>query len=218
MSYQDLQHIEDKHSAVIVTVVLRVLDDMTVYVFINGEKLPDSAFRWALSHSNGKLKYWSQLDNILSRYFTGVAYLSRVTTSKMISKSSPKKRQPARGWNAAEICTNCVYTFPAQRWGPDSDFWASRPLLPIAWLALLITKAGDFESNPGSTTHTNKHTPVNWICNLCHKQIHKKQTSIRCNHTHNTHWVHLKCTQIKQGQYKPDWRCTIHTHTHTHET
>ena len=41
----------------------------------------------------------------------------------------------------------------------------------------------------------------------------KKQTSIRCNHTHNTHWVHLKCTQIKQRQYKPDWRCTIHTPT-----
>ena len=40
--------------------------------------------------------------------------------------------------------------------------------------------------------------------------INKQQTSIRCNHTH---WVHLKCTQIKQRQYKPDWRCTIHTPT-----
>ena len=60
---------------------------MTVYVFINGNKLPDSEFSWALSHSNGKLKYGSQLDNILSRYFTGVTYLSGVTTSKMISKS-----------------------------------------------------------------------------------------------------------------------------------
>ena len=59
----------------------RVIDDMTVHAFINGNKLPDSEFSWALSHSNGKLKYWSQLDNILSRYFTGV------TTSKMISKS-----------------------------------------------------------------------------------------------------------------------------------
>ena len=47
-----------------------------------------------------------------------------------------------------------------------------------------------------------------WICDLCHKQIKKQQTSIRCNHTH---WVHLNCTQIKQQQYKPDWRCTIHT-------
>ena len=58
------------------TFVLRVIDDMTVYVFINRDKLPDSEFSWALSHSNGKLKYWSQLDNILSRYFTGVTYLS----------------------------------------------------------------------------------------------------------------------------------------------
>ena len=38
-------------------------------------------------HSNGKLKYWSQLDNIVSRYFTGVTSLSGVTTSKIISKS-----------------------------------------------------------------------------------------------------------------------------------
>ena len=47
----------------------------------------------------------------------------------------------------------------------------------------------------------------------CHKQIKKQQTSIRCNHTHNTHWVNLNCTHIKQRQYKPDWRCTIYTPT-----
>ena len=99
--------------------------------------------------------------------------------------------------------------------GARFRFWASRPSLPAAWLALLLTltKSGDVESNPGLTTHKNKHTPVIWICDLCHKQINKKQTSIRCNHTHNTHWVHLKYIQIKQRQYKPDWRCTIHTPT-----
>ena len=82
-------------------------------------------------------------------------------------------------------------------------------------LALLLTKAGDVESNPGRTTHTNKHTTVIWICDSCHKQINKKQPSIRCNHTRNTHWIHLKYTQIKQRQYKPGWGCIIHTHTHT---
>ena len=97
--------------------------------------------------------------------------------------------------------------------GPIPFFLASRPALPAAWLALLFTKAGDVESNPGSTTHTNKPTPVIWICNLCHKQINKIETSIKCNHTHNTHWVYVKCTHIQQRQYKPDWRCTIHTPT-----
>ena len=76
-----MQHIEDKYSTVIVTFVLRVIDDMTVYVFLNGDKLSDSEFSWDLSHSNGKLKYWSQLDNILTRNFTGVTYLSGVTTN-----------------------------------------------------------------------------------------------------------------------------------------
>ena len=97
--------------------------------------------------------------------------------------------------------------------GPSSVFWAGRPSLPSAWLALFLTKAEDVESNPGPTTHTTKHTPVIWICDLCHKQINKQQISIRCNHIHNTHWVHLKCTYMKQRHYKPNWRCTIHTPT-----
>ena len=62
-------------------------------------------------------------------------------------------------------------------------------------------------------THKQTLTPVVLTCDLCHKQLNKHQTSIRCYHTHNTHWVHLKCTQINQRQYKPDWRCTVHTHT-----
>ena len=101
----------------------------------------------------------------------------------------------------------CLHNPFPQRWGPIPFFGASRPSLPTAWLALLLTKAGDVKSWPDDT---NKHTPVIWICDLCHNQINKKQTSIRCN---NTHWVHLKCTHIQQRQYKPDWRCTIHTHT-----
>ena len=97
--------------------------------------------------------------------------------------------------------------------GARFRFWASRPSLPAAWLALLLTKAGNVESNPGPTTHTNKHTPVIWIFDLCHKQINKQQTSIRCKHTHNKHWVYLKCTQLKQRQYKRDRKCTIYTPT-----
>ena len=70
-----------------------------------------------------------------------------------------KKTQAARGWTAADICTNCVYTIPAPRdGGPIPFFGASRPSLPAAWLALFLTKAGDVESNPGPTTHTN--TPL----------------------------------------------------------
>ena len=51
------------------------------------------------------------------------------------------------------------------------------------------------------------------MCDLRHKQLNTKQTSIRCNQIHNIQWVHLKCTQIKHRQYKPDWRCTIYTPT-----
>ena len=40
-------------------------------------------------------------------------------------------------------------------------------------------------------------------------KINKPQSDVA------THWIHLKLSQIKQRQYKPDWRCTIYTHTHT---
>ena len=56
-------------------------------------------------------------------------------------------------------------------------FGAYRPCGPAGWLALLLTKAGDVETNPGPTT-LNKQA---WICDICHKQIHvRKQISIRC--------------------------------------
>ena len=62
---------------------------------------------------------------------------------------------------------------------------------PLEWLALLLTKAGDVETNPGPTTLNKKV----WICDICHKQIHvRKQISIRCNRIE--HWVHLRCACI----------------------
>ena len=64
----------------------------------------------------------------------------------------------------------CLHNPCPQKWGPIPFFGESRLSLPAAWLALLLTKAGDVESNPGPRTHTNKHTPVIWICDLCHKQ------------------------------------------------
>ena len=65
----------------------------------------------------------------------------------------------------------------------------------------------------GSAPHKNGGRRVKSWPDHTHKQINKKQTSIRCNHTDNTRWVHLKCTQIKQRQDKRDWICTIHSPT-----
>ena len=79
-------------------------------------------------------------------------------------------------------------------------FLACRPCGPAGWLALLLTKAGDVETNPGPTTLNKKV----WICDICHKQIHvRKQISIRCNRIE--HWVHLRCAGIRQAQYTDTW-------------
>ena len=73
-------------------------------------------------------------------------------------------------------------------------FWACRSCGPAGWLALLLTKAGDVETNPGPTTLNKKV----WICYICHKQIHvRKQISIRCNRIE--HWVRLRCAGIRQA-------------------
>ena len=125
--------------------------------------------------------------------FINLAYQCSQANKKKNIYISSKKTQPARGWNAADICTNCVYTIPAPRDGGPIPLFgqAVRRSLPPGGGRRVKSLPGD----------TNKHTPVIWICDLCHKQINKKQTSIRCN---NTHWVHLICTQIKQRQYKHD--------------
>ena len=100
---------------------------------------------------------------------------------------------------------------PPQQWGPDLPFFgASRPCGPARWLALLLTKTGDVETNPGPTT-SNKR---DWICDIGYKQIHvRKQISIRYNKIE--HWVHLRCAVIRQAQYTDTWTCHPHRHNTT---
>ena len=60
------------------------------------------------------------------------------------------------------------------------------------WLAMLLIKAGDVETNPDPNTSRKQV----WICDICHRQIQvRKQISIRCNMIE--HWVHLRCAGIR---------------------
>ena len=69
----------------------------------------------------------------------------------------------------------------------DSLIVPSRSCEPVGWLALLIIKVADVETNSGPTT-THKQV---WICDMFHKQMHsRKQISIRCNHIE--YRVHLR--------------------------
>ena len=88
---------------------------------------------------------------------------------------------------------------------PFTVFWACQPCGSAGWLALLLTKAGDVEINPGPTTLNNKV----WICDICHTQIHvRKHISIKCNRIE--HWVHLRCAGIRQAQYTDTWTCHLY--------
>ena len=59
--------------------------------------------------------------------------------------------------------------------GPIYRFWSCRPCGPAGCLVLLLTKAGDVETNPGPTTLNKKV----WICDICHKQIPGYKTGAR---------------------------------------
>ena len=103
------------------------------------------------------------------------------------------------------LCKLCRTSPPPAMVARFTVFWACRPCGPAGWLALLLTKAGDVETNPGPTTLNKKV----WICDICHKQIHvRKQISIRCNRI--KHWVHLRCAGIRQAQYTDTWTCHLH--------
>ena len=109
-------------------------------------------------------------------------------------------------WNCHKLLCKLCQTFPSPAMGAKFTFFlASRPCGPAGWWALLLTKAGDAETNPGPTT-LNKRV---WIFDICYKQIHvRNQISIRCNRIE--HWVHLRCTGIRQAQYTYTWTCHLH--------
>ena len=65
--------------------------------------------------------------------------------------------QPTSGRAVTAVtncCANCVESSRPQHWGSDLPFYfgASRPWGPAGWLSLLLTKAGDVETNPGPIT------------------------------------------------------------------
>ena len=103
------------------------------------------------------------------------------------------------------LCKLCRTSPPPALGARFTVFLACRPCGPAGWLALLLTKAGDVETNPGPTTLNKKV----WICDICHKQIHvRKQISIKCNRIE--HWVHLRCAGVRQAQYTDTWTCHLH--------
>ena len=103
------------------------------------------------------------------------------------------------------MCKLCRTSPPPAMGAQFTVFLVCRPCGPAGWLALLLTKAGDVETNQGPTTLNKKV----WICDICHKQIHvRKQISIRCNRIE--HWVHLRCAGIRQAQYTDTWTCHLH--------
>ena len=78
---------DNTNRGVSIQMTMRILPDMTVRVFQRDEILPNSELKWALSHPNGILLFWSQLDNLLTRYGGNTTDINNASRIKMISKS-----------------------------------------------------------------------------------------------------------------------------------
>ena len=111
---------------------------------------------------------------------TGTSYRP-ISLLSVIAKTLEKSLLPApndtayKRWSCHSelklLCKLCR-TSPAPAMGARfTVFWACRPCGHAGWLALLLTKAGDVETNPGPTTLNKKV----WICDICHKQIHVRK-------------------------------------------
>ena len=83
----NLYHTEDVDHGVSVSSTIRILLDMSVRVFIKGDMLPDNAINWAVSHTNGVLKFWSQLDTVMTRYLNSTPDIDSVSRCTILAES-----------------------------------------------------------------------------------------------------------------------------------
>ena len=186
---------------------LRSINDMAYKTFLRPELEYSSAVLDPFTEDN--IRKLEAVQRRAARFVCN-SYRQTASVSSMMNELSwplwSKRVQPTRGWTvAAQRSTNCTHSSCPPQWGPVSTvFWAGRPSGPAGWLALLLLKAGDVETNPGP-----KHTRTQvWICDICHREITRKQTSLRCNHSE--HWVHLRCAHIRVDQYTDTWICHLH--------
>ena len=100
-----------------------------------------------------------------------------------------------------QIGTN--QSLPLERGALFNRFFGKPAHGPLMWLAGLLALPGDVETNPGPTTQT-------WTCDMCSTEITGRQTSYKCNSS-PSHWVHKHCTTlIRNTDYTPTWKCSIH--------
>jgi len=107
-------------------------------------------------------------------------------------------------------------------------FSTCRSRASSSWLALLLLKSGDIESNPGPTHNSNTSSTslplpqltskssnphLSWKCNTCNKIISRNQCSILCNYPNQNHWIHEKCSNITRYNHNNTWICNSHSNT-----
>ena len=132
-----------------------------------------------LCHHNSS---WYRLKRGLAWIMKTIQKLSGQDTNRTLSAEDIREAAPNdtayKRWSCHSgfklLCKLCRTSPPPAMGARFTVFGACRPCGPAGWLALLLTKAGDVETNPGPTTLNKKV----WICDICHKQIHvRKQIS-----------------------------------------
>ena len=116
-----------------------------------------------------------------------IYFITRIMITMEMRGYRSRKTQPARGWTAAGIFTNCVYIIPAHRDGGPIPFLGNLAIAPcrLAGSAPHISGGRRVKSWPDDT---HKQTPVIRICDICHKpkKTRNKPQSYVTTHTHST--------------------------------
>ena len=96
---------------------------------------------------------------------------------------------------------NCVDPPADISGGPIYRFCASRPWRPGMWLARLLMKAGNVETNPLWQPHANKSG-----FSISATDV-RKQISIRYNRIE--HWLHIIYADIRRAHYTDTRTCHL---------
>ena len=71
-----------------VSLTLRISKDFSITVWLNDTKLEKSELKWLFGHNKGKLKHWSQLNNLIARYAIDIVEPENTSICQTIAYST----------------------------------------------------------------------------------------------------------------------------------
>ena len=79
------KEVKDVNFNPVVSFCLRIFEDMSVRLWINGSEVRVQELQWLLSHTRKRLALWSQLFGLLKRYSKNIPDSQMISNSTMVT-------------------------------------------------------------------------------------------------------------------------------------